>query len=222
MRTIHRAAALAAACAALAPVAARAGALSDNVAAIQLSTLGYGISIGHTIAPHVDLRLASGALSYNRAFSSDNVSYAGTLQLHNVSALVDVHPTNGPFRITGGLVFGNDHIDVVGTPQNGTYTINGNTYTAAQAGTVYGTATLSSGAPYIGIGIGPPHRLGVYFTGDVGVVFRNVATKLYATGPAASTPQLQSDLAAARTQFSNDVGWLKTYPVVSVGIATRF
>ena len=222
MKTLHRALATAAlACAVFAPAAARAGALSDSVAGIQLSTLGYGVSIGHTIAPHVDLRLASGALSFGRNVSSGGVNYNGTMQLHNISALVDVHPLNGPFRITGGLVFGNDHIDVVSNAQN-TYTINGTTYTAAQAGTIYGTAKLSSGAPYIGIGLGPPHRLGIYFTGDVGVVFRSVNTSLYATGPAASTPQLQADLAAARNTFANDVGWLKTYPVVSVGVATRF
>ncbi len=223
MTILHRVVvATALACVALAPAAARAGALSDNVAAIQLSTLGYGVSIGHTIAPRVDLRLATGALSYGHNVTSDGVNYSGTLQLHNISALVDVHPLNGPFRITGGLVFGNDHVDVVGNAQNGSYTINGNTYSAAQAGTIYGTAKLSSGAPYIGVGMGPPHRLGVYFTGDVGVVFRSVKTSLYATGPAAATPQLQSDLASARNTFANDVGWLKTYPVVSVGIATRF
>jgi len=223
MTILHRALAAGAfACAALAPVAARADVLSDNVGAIQLSTLGYGVSIGHTIAPHVDLRLASGTLSYGHNVTSDGITYNGTLQLHNVSALVDVHPLNGPFRITGGFVFGNDHIDVVANAQNGTYTINGTPYSAAQAGAIYGTAKLSSGAPYIGIGMGAPHRLGIYVTADAGVVFRTVNTSLYATGPAAATPQLQSDLAAARNTFANDLGWLKTYPVVSVGLATRF
>src|SRR5579875_3367614 len=103
MSILHRAVATAAfACAAFAPAVARADALSDSVAAIQISTLGYGVSIGHKVAPHVDVRLVSGALSYGHYVASGGVNYNGTLQLHNISALVDVHPLNGPFRVTGG------------------------------------------------------------------------------------------------------------------------
>lgn len=224
MKNIRRVMALAAlSCVLVAPAAARADVLADNTADLHVSSLGYGVAIGHTIAPRVDLRLASGTLSYDRSVSSDNIDFNGSIRLHNVAALLDVHPMNNAFRLTGGLVFGNDHIDVVGTPTaGGAYVINGHTYTAAQAGTVFGTAKLGSAAPYLGIGLGAPHRLGVYFTADAGVVLRSVSTSLDATGPVTADPTFQADLAQARKDFASSVSFLKTYPVVSFGIATRF
>jgi hypothetical protein len=209
-------------CAFLAPAAARADVFADNTADVHASSLGYGLAVGRSIAPRVDLRLSSGMLSYDRSLNADNIDYTGSIRLHNVAALLDVHPLNSAFRLTGGLVFGNDHIDVAGTPSNGTYTINGHTYAASQAGTVYGTAKLGSAAPYLGIGTGAPHRLGLYVTADAGVVLRSVSTTLNATGPATSDPQFQADLAKARTDFANSVSFLKTYPVISLGIASRF
>jgi hypothetical protein len=224
MKNLRRVLTLAAlSCAFLAPAAARADVFTDNTADLHASSLGYGVAVGRTIAPRVDLRLSSGTLSYNRAVTSDNVDYNGSIRLHNVAALLDVHPLNGAFRLTGGLVFGNDHIDVTGTPQNGTsYLINGHTYTAAQAGTVFGSAKLGSAAPYLGLGTGAPRRTGIYLTADAGVVLRSVTTTLDATGPGTSDPQFQADLAQARKDFANSVNFLKTYPVVSIGIATRF
>ena len=209
-------------CVLVAPAAARADVLTSTTADLHVSTLGYGIAVGHTIAPRVDLRVSTGTLAFDHSGTADNLNYLGSVRFQNVAALLDLHPTNGALRLTTGLVFGNDHIDVHGTAQNGTYVINGTTYTAAQVGTVDGTAKFGTAAPYFGIGLGAPHRLGVYFTADAGVVLRTITTTLNATGPAASTPQFQSDLAQARNDFQNSAQTLKTYPVISLGIATRF
>ncbi|GAC1576821.1 MAG: hypothetical protein NVS3B7_09870 [Candidatus Elarobacter sp.] len=209
-------------CALLAPAAARADVFASNTADFHASSLGYGAAVGHTIAPLVDLRIASGTLAFERRGTTDNLNYTGSVRLRNIAALLDLHPTNGAFRVTTGLVFGNDRIDVHGTAQNGTYVINGNTYTSSQVGTVDGTAKLGSAAPYLGIGLGAPHRLGIYPTVDVGVAFRSVTSTLNASGPATASAQFQSDLAKARSDFQKSVGVLKTYPVISFGLASRF
>ncbi len=209
-------------CALLAPAAARADILSQNTTDLHVSSLGYGIALSHAIAPRTDLRVSTGTFGFERSGTSDNLNYTGSVRLRNVAALLDFRPTRSPFRLTTGVLFGNDHIDVVGTGSgNGTYTINGNTYTVSQVGTVTGTAKLGSSAPYVGFGIGAPRRRGTYLTADVGVVFRSVSTTLDATGPATQLPQFQADLAQARNDFANSVSMLKTYPVVSFGLATR-
>jgi hypothetical protein len=223
MKNFRRVLTLAAlSCALLAPAAARADILSSNTADVHASSLGYGVALGHTIAPRVDLRVSSGTLAFDHSGTADNLNYTGSVRLQNIAALVDIHPTNGAFRLTTGLVLGSDHIDVHGTAQNGNYVINGTTYSSAQVGAVDGTAKFGAAAPYFGIGLGAPHRLGMYFTADAGVVLRNVTTTLNASGPAASNPQFQSDLAVARNDFQNSAGALKTYPVISIGVATRF
>jgi hypothetical protein len=223
MKNLRRVIALVAlSCAFVAPAAARADILTSNTADVHASSLGYGVAVGHTIAPRVDLRVSSGTLAFDHSGTTDNLNYTGSVRLQNIAALVDLHPTNGAFRLTTGLVLGSDHIDVHGSAQNGTYVINGNTYNASQVGTVDGTAKFGSAAPYFGIGLGAPKRLGIYFTADAGVVLRNVTTTLNASGPAANDPQFQSDLAQARNDFQNSASALKTYPVISFGLATRF
>jgi hypothetical protein len=207
-------------CALLAPVAARADILNSTTLSVQASSLGYGVGVARDVAPGLDVRVSSGSLNFGRSGTSDNLGYQGQIHLANVAALVDVHPLFSPFRVTGGLLFGNDHIDVTGTPSGGSFTVNGNVYPAAGT-TITGTAKLSSGAPYLGFGFGTSPKLRTSLTFDAGVVFRNVTTSLTANGALAANPQFQSDLAQAQSQFQNSVGFLKTYPVVSLGIATR-
>jgi hypothetical protein len=221
MMNLRRVTTLAAlSCALLAPAAARADALSQTD--LHVSSLGYGIALSHAIAPRADLRVSTGTLGFNRSGTADNLDYTGSVRLRNVAALIDFQPTGSAFRLTTGLLFGSDHIDVTGTGSgNGTYTINGNTYAANQVGTVTGSAKLGSSAPYVGFGIGAPRRRGTYLTADAGVVFRSVSTTLDASGPAAQNPQFQADLAQARHDFANSANVLKTYPVISLGLATR-
>ncbi len=209
-------------CALLAPAAARADVFSQNATDLHVSSLGYGLALSHAIASRADLRVSTGTLGFDRTGTSDNLNYTGSVRLRNVAALVDLHPTRSPFRLTTGLLFGNDHIDVTGTGSgSGTYTINGHSYAVSQVGTVAGTAKLGSAAPYVGFGVGAPRRRGTYLTADAGVVFRSVSTTLDASGPAAQLPQFQADLAQARNDFANSVGVLRTYPVISLGLATR-
>ena len=223
MNNLRRVIALAAlSCALVAPAAARADVFAQTATDVHVSSLGYGIALSRAIAPRADLRLSTGTLGFERTGTTDNLTYTGAVRLRNVAALVDVHPTRSPFRLTTGLLFGNDRIDVTGSGSgNGTYTINGNTYAVSQVGTVTGTAKLGSAAPYVGFGIGAPHRRGTYLTADAGVVFRSVTTTLDASGPAAQYPQFQTDLAQARSDFAHSVGVLRTYPVISLGLATR-
>lgn len=209
-------------CALLAPAAARADLLAQSATDLHVSSLGYGIALSHAIAPRADLRVSTGTLAFEHRGTADNLDYTGSVRLRNVAALVDFRPTRTPFRLTAGVLFGNDRIDVTGTGSgNGTYTINGNTYAANQVGTVTGSAKLGSSAPYVGFGVGAPRRRGAYFTADAGVVFRSVSTTLDASGPATQTPQFQADLAQARRDFASSVSVLKTYPVLSLGLATR-
>ncbi len=209
-------------CALLAPAAARADVLAQSATDLHVSSLGYGVALSHAIAPGAELRLSTGTLALTRSGSADNLDYTGTARLRNVAALLDFHPGRTPFRLSAGMLFGSDRIDVTGTSSgNGTYTINGNTYTAAQVGTVTGSAKLGSSAPYVGFGIGAPRRRGTYFTADAGVVFRSVSTTLDASGPATQMPQFQADLAQARRDFASSANVLRTYPVLSLGLATR-
>jgi len=207
-------------CALIGPSASSAGPLDDSSVGIQLSTLGYGVSFSHAVAPHTEIRVTTGSLQFNNTGTSNNLHYNGSIGFNNLAGLVDFYPA-GPFRVTAGYLGGNDHVNVNGIPNaNGSFTIGSNTFTSAEITQVGGSARLGSGT-YFGVGTAR-RRAGIGFVSDIGVVFRSVSTSLTGAGPAATTAQFQSDLAQTQNRIQNSISILKTYPVISIGLAARF
>jgi hypothetical protein len=187
----------------------------------QVSTLGMGLQFSQPIGFGGDVRLQTGNLEIARNGTTDDLRYAGNAHLRNVSALFDFTPLGSPFRFAAGLLFSHDGADISGTPQSGTFTLRGHTYTAAQVGSLTGSVTLGNVAPFVGIGLAPPRHRAVFLTGDVGVALRTVQTSLTASGPATSMAQFQTDLAKTRGDLSSAAGILRTYPVLSLGLGAR-
>ena len=126
--------------------------------AAKVSTLGLGLDAAFPLTDSVDGRI--GINSFNRNFSRDVSSsgftthYSGKLKLQSLEALADWHPWQGGFRLTGGLIYNNNKFDMTAQPTGGNISIGGQTYTAAQAGTVTATVDFRKMAPYFGIGWG--------------------------------------------------------------------
>jgi hypothetical protein len=157
-----------------------------------------------------------------------DIDYDGDLKLSNLSALLDFSPLPGPFRITAGFIFNDNKIDLSGRPRNGSYTLNGTTYSAADVGGLSGS--LKSGkraAPYLGVGYGNVAGFGVNFYFDLGVMFQGTpGASLSATCGAALSAtqcaQLQSNVAAERARLQNEVSGFKYYPVANIGVTIGF
>lgn len=188
---------------------------------VQVSSLGGGLQFSERLGFAADVRLASGNLELNPSGTTDGFKYAGNAHLRNVAALLDFHPLRSAFRLTAGMLFSHDGVDVTGTPQDGTYTFNGHTYAANEVGVVNGSVHFGNMAPYVGIGFGEPRHARVFLTGDFGVALRSVQTSLTATGPATALPQFAADLAKTRNDLNTTANILRTYPVISLGLAAR-
>lgn len=190
---------------------------------LGLGTPGANAQLGFALSPSVGLRL--GVNGYNRNYNttSGQVLYDGKLKLQSLEVLGDWYPMGGGFRLTAGLVANSNKFDLTGRPSSGSYTFNGRTYSAAQAGTVVANVDFRSTAPYLGLGFGgETSGRGLYFTGDVGALFQgSPQVRLTATG-AAANPALGSDLAAEEARLRDDLNNFKIYPVVRVGIGYRF
>ncbi len=187
-------------------------------------TLGVGPQIGMVIVPNkLDARLNFGYLHYSYNTTSDGVYYDGHLKLQNVGLLGDWHPMGGAFRLTAGLFYNDNKFDLTGQPSGGTYTINGNTYTAAQAGTVTASVDFNSVAPYVGFGWGDnSDGAGLHFTSDFGVMYQGTPSAHVTATGAAANPALASDVQAAQAKLQSDLNNFKWYPVVQVGLVYRF
>jgi len=201
--------------------AASAGQIDVGLSA---GTLGYGPQVGFVVTPgKFDVRLNAGYLNYSYNTTSSGVAYDGHLKLNNVGLLGDWHPFDGGFRVTAGAFYNDNKFSLTGQPSGGTYTFNGVTYTATQAGTVTANVTFNSLAPYLGIGWGDnSNSAGLHFTSDVGVMYQGRPNATITATGAASNPALAADVRAAQGKLQSDLNSFQWYPVVQVGLVYRF
>ena len=195
---------------------------------VHAGSTGLGIDGQYKINALLDVRIAGDSLSYSRSFSSNDLRYSGRATWSTAGAFGDLHPFSNGFLVSGGAYFGNRKVTLSATPANNVV-VNGVTLAPVQVGQLLGEGRLSSTAPFGGIGwdttqrsnggLGFKAMLGIAFSGDPGI-------SLTATGAAANNPQIQSTIQnyiqTQQQQVQSDARILKTYPVVTVGLAYRF
>ncbi len=207
---------------------AAAGSASAVGIGVRGGTTGIGGDFGIGIAPTLSARFGFSGLNYNRNIHDTDVDYDGRLQLRNFSALLDFSPV-GPFRLTGGIVNADNRLNVTGRPTNGTYTINGHTYSSAELGSVDGEIKGKNRvAPYLGIGYGNVSGLGVNFYADLGVILAGGnKTSLSANCGAAiqgtaQCDQIQADAEQERQKLDDKIRGFKVWPVINIGVTIGF
>lgn len=200
--------------------------------ALRAGTPGVGLDLDWGFSRQWGLRLGYSGFDINHSLSTSDVDYHGRLKLGIASALLDWYPFKGVFHLTAGLAYDGTKLQVVGQPARGAYTLNGNTYTTQQIGSLTGEAKFAHAVgPYVGFGWGDPAgRSGrVHFLFDIGAIYGGTpqVTLTAQCGPAAPPASplcsaAQSDLLAERQRLQHKLevgGW---YPVVDLGIAVRF
>lgn len=190
---------------------------------VHASTLGFGVGFAIPVTENVSGRLSLSKFNYAFQTTSDQINYDSTWKLESVAALADWHVFSGITHLTAGLIYNNNEFDMNATPAGGSYTINGQTYTASQVGTLNANITFNKVAPYLGFGwSGHPRKTGFSFKSDIGVMFQgSPKSSMSASGAAAGSP-LAADVAAAQAKLDSDLEKFKLYPVISVGMAYAF
>lgn len=219
--------ALAVACLALSASASAEGlGLSANV-----STLGLGLDLTKPFSQSMTGRVGFNAYTYDRSMTKSDIDYDGSLKWQSFHALADWYPSNGGFRVSGGLMYNNNKASLTAKPSTtGTFTINEVSYASAEVGSLSGEMSFNKVAPYIGIGWGNPVAKEKHwgFVADVGVLYQgspdaalaaNCGTAIAGT---ARCTTLQNDVAAEQEKLKSDLNNFKWYPVVSIGISYQF
>ncbi|OQX12925.1 MAG: hypothetical protein BWK76_16985 [Desulfobulbaceae bacterium A2] len=192
---------------------------------VKAGTLGAGLEGNLELSEWCGLRLGANAMQFSMNETVDNVDYDADLRLRNATALLDLYPFQGVFRLTGGVMYNANEFELEGRSSIPAV-INGHAYTPAELGTLSGKAEFNSWAPYAGLGwssrLGEEAGWGVAF--DLGVVFQGhpQVTSLSASGTYANNPQLQADLERERVKVEDEFDGLKYYPVVSLIVHYNF
>lgn len=187
---------------------------------LRAGTQGFGLEAAVSPIKLVAVRAGGYMYDYSDSFEEGGIDYDGDLQLESYGVLVDIFPTGGKFRLTGGLLSSQNKVEILATPTQDVE-IGGTTYTPQEAGTLSGVVDFdSSAAPYVGIGYGNVARGGrVGFLFDLGLVKQGSGdVTLVSTSSAVS----QADLDAEAAQIEADVEDYDIWPVISFGLAIRF
>jgi hypothetical protein len=123
------AAAVALAC--LAAPAASLAAAPDFAVAVRAGTPGLGLDLDLGLSPSFGMRVGFSGLNINHDIDTSDVDYDGRLKLRTVTGLLDWYVFSGSFHLTAGVADNDTKLDVVGQPNQGTYTIHGDTYSSS-------------------------------------------------------------------------------------------
>jgi hypothetical protein len=203
------------------------GALAAGVG-VRAGTTGIGADVAFEVLPTLSTRFGYSWLNFNTSVDSTDVNYDAKTKLSNANLFLDWAPLGPLFRVTGGVIFNDNKVDVTAQANGGTYTLGGTTYPAAAVGSLTGTVKSgSSAAPYLGIGYGRVAGAGVNFYADLGVMFQGTpkATLTATCGsatPAALCSQIQASTALEAIDLQDSIKNFKYYPVASIGVTIGF
>lgn len=192
---------------------------------VHASTLGYGPELSFTVDPYLVLRFDYNYYDdYSYTTTKDSIQYDAHLHLNNYGAALDWHPFAGIFLVSLGVFKDNNYLNAVAVPQQ-SYTLNGQTFTASEVGTLAGHITFNSWAPYLGVGLntlGSEDR-GVGFEIGAGVFYQgSPSVALQANGPIAQVPDLRTAVLAEQQRLDDQWNSYKYYPVLNLGLVFRF
>lgn len=194
----------------------------------KVGTLGVGAEITAGIAKPVNLRVGMNYLNWDTDVNEDDDGQGSGNQLdleldfQTVSMLVDVHPFKGGFRLTGGMFYNNNEINMTANLAD-SVEINDRDYYLSD---IEGSITFDDFAPYFGIGYGNAlDRDGRWqFVFDLGVLVQgspNITLSATASEPLLQDA-LDADIAREIEQLEKDTEDYKYYPVLAVGLSYRF
>jgi hypothetical protein len=198
---------------------------------VKAGTLGLGAEASVALTRHLALRGGVNRFQLTRDQEIEGIDYQLTPRLQSFTALLDLHPFGGAFRLSSGLVMNRNQGQLAARPGQGDgMGIGDHEYFASEVQGLDGSITFKRSAPYVGLGFDNALTGSgrVSFNLELGVMFHgqpraNLSGRSTLTGDARQTFEQDVRLEAEEIQ-----GWLdglpraiNYYPVVAFGIKVR-
>jgi hypothetical protein len=188
----------------------------------KIGTLGFGGELSVGLGEYLGLRLGGNAFAWEGDQDVEDNTIYGDLELQTWSALLDIYPFGGGFRLSGGAMLNDNNIKLradVSEPVE----LDDIDFRLSD---LHGEVTFSEFAPYVGFGYG--NAAGAdghwHFSCDFGVMFQGepeISASATASNPALQ-PAVNRALDAEIDDIEDDAKNFKFYPVISVGVSFRF
>lgn len=211
------------------PVQAQIGPFAVGAKA---STLGLGVEATMRLTGPLALRASYNSYTISTTSQSDDseIDFDVKLKLQGTPITLDLHPTGGSFRISGGMVFNTPTGELTATNAT-TMTIGGDTYNPGEVGRLKGEIHGRKNAPYLGIGFDNAvfSRSRISFGFDLGVVAvgtlepgLTAETSLSGAAKAQLDANIDRELQKVRDQIADLPAGAKYYPVIGLSLKLRF
>ena len=171
----------------------------------------------------LNLRSGYNIGSLRPSITQAGIDYDADAHFESVPILLDLHLFHGGFRITGGVFYNKNELDISAFVPAG-QEFGGGTTPAPT--TISGNVSWSREfAPYLGVGWGnaaevdPDSSFSVGFSLDIGAFYQGSPDVLLSESSGLANP---ADVEAERAQIEDDLSGFKFYPVVTLGIHIRF
>ncbi|MGL5878657.1 MAG: hypothetical protein ACRC2V_12900, partial [Xenococcaceae cyanobacterium] len=103
-------------------------------AVADVSTLGVGGALVAAITPDLNARIGVNGFETTLDVDETEVTYAGDLNIFNVSTILDYHIGGSDFRISAGLIFNDNTAEGIGRPFAGGIEIGDRTFSSEELG----------------------------------------------------------------------------------------
>lgn len=191
----------------------------------KVGTTGLGADLTVPLITNwVNLRAGYNWMELRPSTSQGGIDYKADVRLQTVPLLVDFHPFHGNFRLTGGVYYNKNEMDLISTVSAGTTV--GSTVLATSATLTSNVSWGKEFAPYFGIGYGNAGDdnvldlpIAVGLSVDLGAYYQGSPNVTLSESTGLVT---DADLAAEARQIEDDLGDFKFFPVLSIGIHVRF
>ena len=190
--------------------------------ALKVGALGFGAEYTHELTDRIAVRGGLYGSKLGVDFEESGIEYEADVVWDSVVAGIDFHPLKSALRLSAGLIKNDNALELVSRP-TAPQTINDETYTPAQIGTLEGGVVFDDTARFVGLGwdwsrdkrlFGMSFDIGLIDQGDPRVVLRGTGTLL-------GDPSFEQDIDAEAAQLQDDID-ADVVPFFSVGLQFRF
>lgn len=151
----------------------------------------------------------------------DGIDYQGHIKLGRAGVFGDYFLVGG-LRLTGGVTFNQHQLDLHFQGNGGTVTIGDATVVATSSDTLDARAKYPSTTPYLGIGYGHQQSdSGLGFLFDLGASFGKPKVSTHIS-QSLLTKVGQDNYDQQVSQLDDDVGKVKVFPQLTIGLNYRF
>jgi hypothetical protein len=186
---------------------------------VKGGSLGAGVELSKSLWGPFAVRAAMNQFTYSMEDSmpEKDMAYTTDIELSSWSVIVDWHPWDGVFRLSGGVINnGNNFVAKITSTE--TYTVGGRSFTPETQGELNATIEWEPMAPYIGLGWGNSTEKDKFFgvNVDIGAMFQN-SPKVTLKGT-----KMMEAMEAEGPKIEKHLEGAKTWLVASLGFSFHF